>query len=351
MKKLFISYSYEDVVFVKKFTLLLSLYGFDVWMDEKNISNGEYYTSKILKGIHESDAYLVFLSKNSVNSKWVDAEIDFALKEKIEKNRLTVVPVLMEDFEIPVPLSNLDCLDARFSMQEAVADFANQCKASLGKRPENANGILVSSVSFAISEKTSVEVGPFQEAMTMSDLEEDRNRILQELRKKSYGILMNFVSVDQFDFQSETPKFSNGLYAENVTREAGSTSGSIRERVVVETDVFRPDMNKVNRLLNERLDVLSISSVCFGFSVPTKEGENMLDVGKRCMQKLQDKYMILSYDPNEGAKIELSEDFYLFFAISEDVIRIKLSTKYNWQFEKKYRDFSVFEFIHEILAQ
>ena len=117
---------------------------------------------------------------------------------------------------------------------------------------------------------------------------------------------MNFVSVDQFDFQSETPKFSNGLYAENVTREAGSTSGSIRERVVVETDVFRPDMNKVNRLLNERLDVLSISSVCFGFSVPTKEGENMLDVGKRCMQKLQDKYMILSYDPNEGAKIELS---------------------------------------------
>ena len=40
MKKLFISYSYEDVVFVKKFTLLLSLYGFDVWMDEKNISNG-----------------------------------------------------------------------------------------------------------------------------------------------------------------------------------------------------------------------------------------------------------------------------------------------------------------------
>lgn len=90
MKKLFISYSYEDVVFVKKFTLLLSLYGFDVWMDEKNISNGEYYTSKILKGIHESDAYLVFLSRNSVNSKWVDAEIDFALKEKIEKNRLTV---------------------------------------------------------------------------------------------------------------------------------------------------------------------------------------------------------------------------------------------------------------------
>lgn len=76
----------------------------------------------------------------------------------------------------------------------------------------------------------------------------------------------------------------------------------------------------------------------------------MLDVGKRCMQKLQDKYMILSYDPNEGAKIELSEDFYLFLAISEDVIRIKLSTKYNWQFEKKYRDFSVFEFIHEILA-
>ena len=87
MKKLFISYSHDDIAKVKRFALLLSLHGFDLWMDEKNISSGDNYTTKILNGIHESDAYLVFLSESSIKSPWVNAEIDFALRERIERNR------------------------------------------------------------------------------------------------------------------------------------------------------------------------------------------------------------------------------------------------------------------------
>lgn len=34
-KKMFISYSHEDPSKVKKFAFLLSLRGFDLWMDEK----------------------------------------------------------------------------------------------------------------------------------------------------------------------------------------------------------------------------------------------------------------------------------------------------------------------------
>lgn len=126
MKKLFISYSHDDIIKVKRFALLLSLHGFDLWMDEKNISSGDNYTTKILSGIHESDAYLVFLSKSSVKSPWVNAEIDFALREKIERKRLTIIPILLEDVDIPVSLLNIDYLDARFSMQEAVIDFAGK---------------------------------------------------------------------------------------------------------------------------------------------------------------------------------------------------------------------------------
>lgn len=36
-KKLFISYSHEDIEVVKQFALQLSLRGFDLWMDEKDI--------------------------------------------------------------------------------------------------------------------------------------------------------------------------------------------------------------------------------------------------------------------------------------------------------------------------
>ena len=79
---LFISYSLEDMKTVKQFALQLSLRGFDLWMDEKNISFGGNYTTAILHGIHEADVYLVFLSENSIKSRWVNAEIDIALREK-----------------------------------------------------------------------------------------------------------------------------------------------------------------------------------------------------------------------------------------------------------------------------
>lgn len=38
MKKVFLSYSHEDVKLVKQFAFQLSLRGFDIWMDEKNIA-------------------------------------------------------------------------------------------------------------------------------------------------------------------------------------------------------------------------------------------------------------------------------------------------------------------------
>lgn len=158
---------------------------------------------------------------------------------------------------------------------------------------------------------------------------------MQNLRKKSYSILMNFVSVADFDFQSDIPKFTNGLYEESVVKKSGSTAGSICENIMVETIVFYPDMDKVNRLLNERLEVLNVNAVNFGFSIPTKNGANTIEIGKRCFQKIQNDYTILSYDVSEGAKIELSEDFYLSIAFSEELMKIKLNTKYDWQLKKK----------------
>lgn len=344
-KKMFISYSHEDSGKVKKFAFLLSLHGFDLWMDEKSISSGDNYTTRILKGIHDSDIYLVFLSSAALKSTWVGAEIDFALREKIERGRLVIVPVLLEEVEIPVSLSNIDYLDARFSMQKAIEELSEKYQ---GEKIEHTE-MVVSSIAFSISENTSVQVGPFQESITMNDLKEDRNRVLSELRKKAYGILMNFVSAAEFDFQSEKPKFTNGLYEESVIKKAGSTEGSICECVTVETVVYNPSMSKVNRLMKDRLEVLNINAIALGFSIPLKDGESMLDVGKRCFQKIQEDYIILSYDSFDGAKIEIADDFYLSLLFSDETMKVKLSTKYNWQFERKIKDFSVFEFIKALL--
>lgn len=125
-RKLFISCSHEDVQTVKQFALRLSLHGFDLGMDEKDVSFGGNYTTAILQGIHEADVYLVFLSENSIQSHWVNAEIDFALKEKIEGKKLVIVPVRLDDSEIPVALSNLNYIDARFSVITAADELAEE---------------------------------------------------------------------------------------------------------------------------------------------------------------------------------------------------------------------------------
>ena len=70
--------------------------------------------------------YLVFLSENSIKSRWVNAEIDFALREKIERKKLVIVPVRLDDSEVPVALTNIDYVDARFSVIAAADELAEK---------------------------------------------------------------------------------------------------------------------------------------------------------------------------------------------------------------------------------
>ena len=114
--------------------------------------------------------------------------------------------------------------------------------------------------------------------------------------------------------------------------------------------VFNPDEKRVKRLLDERLDVLSVNAVIFGFSLASKDDDSILEIGKRCLNKIQDQYIILSYDHIEGARVEISDDFYLSFMPFENVIKVKLSTKYDWQFEKKMKDFSIIEFVEKLVS-
>ena len=162
---------------------------------------------------------------------------------------------------------------------------------------------------------------------------------------------MNFVSINDFDFQSDLPKFKNGLYEERVEKKSGSTSGSICEQIQVEALVFNPNEKRVKRLLDERLDVLSVNAVTFGFSVAVKDDDSILELGKRCLNKIQDQYLILSYDNVEGARVEIGDDFYLSFMPFENVIKVKLCTKYDWQFERRMKDFSIIEFVEKLVTE
>ena len=77
--------------------------------------------------------------------------------------------------------------------------------------------------------------------------------------------------------------------------------------------------------------------------------KGLFHIGKKCLHRLQEEYIILSYDNSEGAKVEIGDDFYLSFMPSESVLKVRLSTKYDWQFEDRMKKFSVIEFLKNMI--
>ncbi|CAM3400685.1 toll/interleukin-1 receptor domain-containing protein [Aequorivita lipolytica] len=103
---IFFSYSRDDSEFVLKLAKDLRVAGATIWLDQLDIKPGSRWDSSIEKALQESSTLLVILSCSSVKSNNVLDEVSYALEE--HKN---VVPVLLEDCEIPFRLRRLQYAD------------------------------------------------------------------------------------------------------------------------------------------------------------------------------------------------------------------------------------------------
>ena len=97
--------------------------GYVVWFDEWKIKVGDSIIDKINKGIVESDFLLVLLSKNSIKSKWVKEELNAAKMKEIAKRKVFILPVLLEDCEIPSLISDKRYADFRTSFSKGITEI------------------------------------------------------------------------------------------------------------------------------------------------------------------------------------------------------------------------------------
>lgn len=111
MAKIFLAHSSKDKQFVSRLASDLSQRGIDVWIDEAEIMVGDSLLGKIEQGITETDYLMVFLSPNSVKSEWVNREVRAALTQEIDTKRIRVLPVVIEQCEIPGFLRDKRWLD------------------------------------------------------------------------------------------------------------------------------------------------------------------------------------------------------------------------------------------------
>ena len=105
-KTIFFSYSRDNSDFVLNLAKELREAGAKVWLDQLDIKPGTRWDKSIETALKESSTLLVVLSKSSVASHNVMDEVSYALEEG-----KTVVPVLLEDCEIPFRLRRLQFAD------------------------------------------------------------------------------------------------------------------------------------------------------------------------------------------------------------------------------------------------
>ncbi len=85
--------------------------GITTWLDAFDILPGESIVSKINQGLSNCEFVLLFLSKNSVKSKWVEKEWESILWDEINSNKIKIIPIKLEDCKIPKILQTKKYID------------------------------------------------------------------------------------------------------------------------------------------------------------------------------------------------------------------------------------------------
>ena len=99
---IFISYSHVDRAIVNKIAAHLVKENAHVWVDFWELNVGDSIVGRVQEAIQESDALLIVLSKASVASEWCKKELNAGLVRELEEKRVLVLPVLLEDCQIPM---------------------------------------------------------------------------------------------------------------------------------------------------------------------------------------------------------------------------------------------------------
>ncbi|UCH94506.1 MAG: toll/interleukin-1 receptor domain-containing protein [Candidatus Aminicenantes bacterium] len=100
-KTVFLCYSHKDeILHSERLAKDLKKYGIKVWYAAWSALPGASLLQKISKGIQESDYFIVLLTPNSIDSRWVNFELGLAFN-RYNKEDARIIPVIFGDCEIP----------------------------------------------------------------------------------------------------------------------------------------------------------------------------------------------------------------------------------------------------------
>ena len=113
-RRIFIMYSREDLASAESITKILREMGYRPWLDIEEITPGERWKYSAGKGLGESAVALLLVSKNlNLESGFVAKELETAMSKMRSRDQAfsPVIPVLLDDTEIPLQLRDIHAVD------------------------------------------------------------------------------------------------------------------------------------------------------------------------------------------------------------------------------------------------
>lgn len=126
--KVFLSHSHGDKPVVEKVKQYLESRGVPTWYDADQLDIGDNLMKTITDAIDGSVFVCVFLSRQSIESRWVQHELDLALRQ-VHEAKSKFLPVKLDDLpekEIPGHLSGLLWGDLREGSQAQIERLGEQ---------------------------------------------------------------------------------------------------------------------------------------------------------------------------------------------------------------------------------
>ncbi len=114
IKSIFLCHSSADKAIARRLAAELRARSIQVWIDEAEIRLGDSLIGKIEAAIDDVDYFAILLSKNSVSSNWVLKELRTAMHREISGKEVVVLPLLIEECEIPPFLWEKFHVDLRY---------------------------------------------------------------------------------------------------------------------------------------------------------------------------------------------------------------------------------------------
>jgi hypothetical protein len=119
--RVFLSHASADKPFVEEVKRFLEEGGdIECWLDAIEIGFGQNIVARIQDGLAKSDFLLLFLSRTSLKSRWVEEEWTAAYWSQVNSGTTRLIPVLIGDCDLPAMLANKKYCDLRANQLEGM---------------------------------------------------------------------------------------------------------------------------------------------------------------------------------------------------------------------------------------